>query len=161
MFDCSFGARERIGSRWQVAVRRTLVGLFIVALAFVAVTAPVDAAKKPKTGTWFSEHVDPDDDSNFSSVRFKVIRKGKELKKVTIFWRCRKLSGYHNFRSLPFPIGINKKKRYKLVGATTPPAGQSSKDFTLKGRFTSRKKGRYSMKLKGCGPKTKGKIALS
>ncbi len=143
-----------------MAMARTLVGLLVVALALVAMAAPVDAAK-PKAGTWFSDEVDVNDDSNFSSVQFKVAKSGKKLKKVTIFWRCRKLSGYHNFRNPPFPIGINRKKRFKLVGATTPPAGQSSKDFTLKGRFTSRKKGRYSMKLKGCGPKATGRLTFA
>ena len=143
-----------------MAMARTLVGLLVVALGLVAMAAPVDAAK-PKAGTWFSDEVDVNDDSNFSSVQFKVAKSGKKLKKVTIFWRCRKLSGYHSFRNPPFPIGISRKKRFKLVGATAPPAGQSSKDFTLKGRFTSRKKGRYSMKLKGCGPKATGRLTFA
>ncbi len=143
-----------------MAVGKTLVGLLVVVFAFAAAATPVDAAK-PKAGTWFSDEVDVNDESNFSSVQFNVAKSGKKLKKVTIFWRCRKLSGYHNFRNPPFPIGINRKKRFKLVGATTPPAGQSSKDFTLKGRFTSRKKGRYSMKLQGCGPKTTGRLTFA
>ncbi len=135
---------------------KTLVGLLIVALTAVAVTAPANAGK-PKTGFWFSAAVDPNDENNLSSIQFKVTNGGKKLKKVTIYWRCRKRSGYHNFTNLPIPIGI-KKKKFKLVGATTPPAGQSTKDFTLKGKFISGSKARYSMKLEGCGPKTTGKL---
>ena len=133
---------------------KALVGLLFVALAVLAVAAPASAVK-PKSGFWFS--ADPDDENDLGSVQF-VLVKGKELKKVTIFWRCGTRSGYHNFRNPPFPIGINKKKKFKLIGATTPPAGQSTTDFTLKGKFTSRKKARYSMKLKGCGPKTTGML---
>jgi len=136
---------------------KILIGLVVVALLGLAVVGPANGAK-PKTGDWFSEEVDPNDESNFSSVQFKVKSHGKTIKKVTIYWRCASKSGYHTFRDSPIPIGINKKKRFKLVGATTPPDGQSSRDFTLKGKFLSRKKARYSMKLKKCGPKTKGKL---
>ncbi len=137
---------------------RTLAGLLVVALAALAVVGPAQAGK-PKAGSWFSQlPVDPNDEDNGSSVQFKVAGNHKKLKKVTIYWRCGSKSGYHNFRNPPIPIGINKKKKFKLVGATTPPAGQSSRDFTLKGKFTSKERGRYSMKLKGCGPKIKGKL---
>lgn len=130
----------------------------MVALGVFALATPVNAGK-PKTGSWFSEvPVNPDDEDNLSSIQFKVVGHGKKLKQLTIYWKCKKKSGYHNFTNLPFPIRINKRKRFKLVGATTPPSGQSTKDFILKGRFKSRKKGRYSMKLKGCGPATKGKL---
>ena len=139
-----------------MAAAKTLVGLLIVALATLAVAVPA-LAGKPKSGDWFSDQVDPNDESNGSSIQFKVV-KGKKLKKVTIYWRCGSKSGYHNFSNPPIPVGINKKKKFKLAGATTPPAGQSTKDFTLKGRFVSRKTAKYSMKLKNCGPKTKGKI---
>lgn len=134
-----------------------LVGLLVVALVALTVAAPANAAK-PKSGDWFSEDVDPNDESNGSSIQFKVAGNRKKLKKVTIYWRCGKKSGYHHFTNPPIPIGINKKKKFKLVGATTPPSGQSSKDFTLKGKFKSRTTARYSMKLKNCGPKTTGKI---
>lgn len=139
-----------------MAIRRTLVAI-AVALAALAVVAPASAVK-PKSGSWFSAAVDPRDEDNLSSIQFKVAKSGKKLKKVTIFWRCGNSSGYHNFRNPPIPIGINKKKRFKLIGATTPPAGQSTKDFTLKGKFVSRTKARYSMKLKTCGPKTTGTL---
>ena len=138
---------------------KAVVGLLIVALAALAVAAPANAGK-PKSGDWFSEAVDPGDEDNLSSIQFKVVN-GKKLKKVTIFWRCGNRSGYHNFSNPPIPIEINKKNEFKLIGATTPPAGQSTKDFTLKGKFTSGKKARYSMKLKGCGPKTKGKLTYA
>ncbi len=138
---------------------RTLVGFLFVALAVLTVAVPANAFK-PKSGSWFSAAVDPNDENNLSSVQFKVA-KGKKLKKVTIFWRCGNRSGYHNFSNPPVPIAINKKKKFKLIGATTPPAGQSTKDFHLKGKFTSRKKARYSMKLKGCGPKTTGKLTYA
>ena len=85
---------------------------------------------------------------------------GKKLKKLTIFWRCGKSSGYHNFSNPPIPTGINKKK-FKVIGATTPPSGQSTKDFKLKGKFISGKKAKYSMKLENCGPKTKGKLTYA
>ena len=137
-------------------MERILAGVLIFVLAALAVVVPANAAK-PKSGNWFSEQVDPADETNGSSIQFKVV-KGKKLKKVTIYWRCGKKSGYHSFRNPPIPIGIDKKKRFKLVGATTPPAGQSSTDFTLKGKFTSSKRARYSMKLKSCGPKTTGKL---
>lgn len=137
-----------------MSTRRALACFLVVALAVLVVAAPASAAK-PKKGSWFSDLLD---DDNPSSIQFKVRKKGKALKKLTIFWRCENRSGYHNFRNPPFPIGINKKKKFKVIGATTPPAGQSTKDFKLKGKFTSRKKARYSMKLKGCGPKTKGKL---
>ena len=143
-----------------MAMGKTLAGLLIVALAVLAVVAPASAVK-PKSGDWFSAAVDRKDESNLSSIQFKVANGGKKLKKVTIFWRCRKLSGYHNFSNPPIPIGINKKKKFKLIGATTPPTGQSTKDFTLKGKFISRKKARYSMKLEGCGPKTTGKLTYA
>ncbi len=145
-----------------MAVRTTLVGLLLVALAALAaqaLTATADAGK-PKTGDWFSAEVDPGDESNFSSVQFKVTKSRKTLKKVTIYWRCRDLSGYHSFRNPPVPIAINRKKKFKLIGATTPPAGQSTKDFKLKGKFISRTKARYSMKLKGCGPITTGRLTF-
>ena len=143
-----------------MAIGKTVGGLLIVALTVLAVVTPANAVK-PKTGSWFSAAVDPNDEDNLSSIQFKVTKGGKQLKKVTIFWRCGKLSAYHNFRNPPIPIGINKKRKFKLIGATTPPAGQPTKDFTLKGRFISRKKARYSMKLKGCGPKTTGKLTYA
>jgi hypothetical protein len=62
---------------------------------------------------------------------------------------------------MPFPIGINEQQEFKLVGATTPPAGQSTKDFTLKGEFVSRRKAKYSMKLEDCGPKTRGTLKFA
>jgi hypothetical protein len=136
---------------------KTLVGVLIVVLTALAVVAPANAGK-PKPGSWFSTPVDPDDEDNLSSIQFNVAKSGKTLKKVTIYWRCRNLSGYHNFTNPPIPIGIDKKKKFELVGATTPPAGQSTKDFTLKGGFTSGKEARYSMQLEGCGPKTKGTL---
>lgn len=142
-----------------MAMRKTLVGLLVVALTALtalAVAAPANAGK-PKAGDWFSELVDPDDEDNLSSIQFKVTKR-KLIKKVTIYWRCGNLSGYHSFRNPPIPIGINRKKKFKLYGATTPPSGQSQKDFLLKGKFISGKKARYSMKLKGCGPKTTGKL---
>ena len=142
-----------------MAAGRTLVGLLIVALALLAVAAPANAGK-PKSGFWFSEAVDPNDEDNLSSIQFNVVN-GKKLKKLTIFWRCGNKSGYHNFSNPPIPIGINKKKAFKVIGATTPPAGQSTKDFKLKGKFTSAKKARYSMQLKGCGPKTTGKLTYA
>ncbi len=143
-----------------MAVGKILVGLLIAALLVVTVVAPANAGK-PKTGDWFSDPVDPKDESNFSSVQFKVTNKGKKLKQVTIFWRCGNKSGYHNFSNPPIPIGINKQKKFKLVGATSPPSGQSTKDFTLKGKFLSAKKAKYSMKLENCGPKTKGKLTYA
>lgn len=142
-----------------MAAGRILFGLFIVGLAVLAVVAPAGALK-PKSGDWFSAPVDPKDENNLSSVQFKLVNGGKKLKKVTIYWRCRKLSGYHNFSNPPIPIGV-KKRKFKLIGATTPPAGQSTKDLTLKGKFTSAKSARYSMKLEGCGPKTKGKLSYA
>lgn len=142
--------------RWSVAVGKLLVGLLIAGLLVLAVAAPASAGK-PKSGDWFSDPVDPEDESNLSSVQFKVAG-GKKLKKVTIFWRCGTASGYHNFSNPPIPIGISKQKKFKLVGATTPPSGQPTKDFTLKGTFLSAKKAKYSMKLENCGPKTKGKL---
>lgn len=142
----------------RMALGKIVVGLLVVALVVLAAVGPADAAK-PKSGNWFSEVVDPDDESNFSSIQFKVV-KGKKLKKVTIYWRCGKRTGYHHFTNPPFPIAINKKKKFKMIGATTPPpeGGQSTKDFTLKGRFISRKTAKYSMKLEKCGPETTGKI---
>ncbi len=65
------------------------------------------------------------------------------------------------FKNSPIPIGINKNQRFKLVGATSSPDGQSTKDFTLKGKFTSGKKASYSMKLQGCGPKTTGRLTYA
>jgi len=139
---------------------RTLIGLFVVALTTLALAAPASAFQ-PKAGSWFSSEVDPSDESNFSSIQFKVAKNRKKLTGFTIYWRCGDRSGYHTFRNPPIPTGINKKKRFKLVGATTPPSGQSTRDFTLKGIFISSKKARYSMKLKGCGPKTRGKLSYA
>jgi hypothetical protein len=139
-----------------VARGKIVVGLLVVVLTAVAVVAPANAGK-PKPGSWFSAAVDPDDEDNLSSIQFNLAKSGKALKKVTIYWRCRNLSGYHNFSNPPIPIGVNKKQ-FKLVGATTPPAGQPTKDFTLKGKFTSGKKATYSMQLEGCGPRTKGTL---
>ena len=140
-------------------MRKILVGLLIVALAALAVAGPANAGK-PKAGNWFSAAADPNDENNLSSIQFKVAKNRKALKKFTIYWRCGNLSGYHSFRNPPIPIGINRKKKFKLVGATTPPAGQSTKDFRLKGKFIARKTARYSMKLKGCGPETTGKLSF-
>ena len=137
-----------------------LGGLIVVVLAVALVVPPADAAK-PKAGNWFSEPVDADDQSNLSSIQFKVANSRKKIKSMTIFWRCGDRSGYHNFRNLPFPIGINEQQEFKLVGATTPPAGQSTKDFTLKGEFVSRRKATYSMKLEDCGPKTRGTLKFA
>ncbi|MEZ5078662.1 MAG: hypothetical protein R2725_14610 [Solirubrobacterales bacterium] len=136
---------------------KTLTGILVVALAALALAAPANAFQ-PKAGSWFSGEVDPNDESNGSSIQFKVAKNRKKLTKFTIYWRCGDQSGYHSFRNPPIPIGINKKKRFKLVGATTPPAGQSTRDFTLKGRFVSSKKANYSMTLQGCGPKTTGRL---
>jgi hypothetical protein len=138
---------------------KALIGVLIVALALPVVAAPANAVK-PTSGDWFSAAVDPDDENNLSSIQFKVAHNRKKLVKVTIFWRCGDQSGYHNFRNPPIPIGI-KKGRFKLVGATTPPAGQSTRDFTLKGKFLSRTKANYSMKLEKCGPKTTGKLTYA
>ena len=137
-----------------------LGGLIAAALALALLVAPADAAK-PNAGNWFSDPVDADDESNLSSIQFKVARSRKKIKSMTIFWRCGDRSGYHNFRNLPFPIGINEQKEFKLVGATTPPTGQSTKDFTLKGEFVSRKKANYSMKLEDCGPRTRGTLRFA
>ena len=134
-----------------------MIGLLVVMFAALALAGPANAGK-PKTGFWFSELVNPKDENNLSSIQFKVVGGGKSLKKLTIYWQCGKKSGYHNFTNLPFPIAINKNKRFKLTGATTPPSGQSQKDFTLKGRFVTKNKAKYSMKLEGCGPKTTGKL---
>lgn len=139
---------------------KTLVGLLVVMVAALAVAAPASAFQ-PKSGDWYAPEVDPNDEDNFSSIQFKVKKNHKQLTRFLIYWRCGDQSGYHSFKNPPIPIGINEKKRFKLVGATTAPAGQASRDFTLKGRFTSRKKARYSMKLKGCGPKTTGKLAYA
>jgi len=136
---------------------KRLTGLLVVALTALALAAPANAFQ-PKSGSWFSAEVDPNDESNGSSIQFKVARNHKKLTKVTIYWRCGDQSGYYSFRNPPIPIAITKKKRFKLIGATTPPDGRPARDFTLKGRFISRKKARYSMKLKGCGPKTTGKL---
>lgn len=130
---------------------KALVGLLIGVLVVSAMAMPANAAK-PKSGEWFSFLSDEEDPS---SIQFKVAKNRKKLKTLTIFWRC---GGIHNYSNPPFPIGINKKKKFKVVGATNPPAGQSSKDFTLKGKFTGSKNGRFSMKLNGCGPATKGKL---
>lgn len=143
-----------------MAFGKTLIGILLVALAALAMASPASAAK-PKAGSWFSAAVDPNDEDNLSSIQFKVAKNRKKLTKVTIFWRCGDQSGYHTFRNPPIPIGINKKMRFKLEGATTPPAGQSSRDFTLKGRFVSPKQASYSMKLQGCGPKTTGKLTFA
>ena len=141
--------------------RNTLVGnLLVVALAAAFPVAPANAAK-PNAGNWFSERVDADDESNLSSIQFKVASNRRKIKSMTIFWRCGDRSGYHNFRNLPFPIGINEEQKFKLVGATTPPTGQSTKDFTLKGEFVSRKKANYSMKLEDCGPRTTGTLKFA
>jgi hypothetical protein len=158
--SCSDPRMLRIQGRWQVATGRTLIGILAVALAALALAAPANALQ-PKSGDWYAPEVDPNDESNFSSIQFKVANNHKQLTKVLIYWRCGDQKGYHTFRNPPIPIFITKKGRFKLVGATEPPAGQSSRDFTLKGRFTSRKKGRYSMKLKGCGPKTTGKLSYA
>jgi hypothetical protein len=136
---------------------RTLAGFFVAALTALMLAAPA-SAYQPKAGDWFSGEVDPNDESNGSSIQFEVAKNRKKLTKVTIYWRCGDLNGYHSFRNPPIPIGIDKKKRFKLVGATTPPAGQSTRDFTLKGRFISGTKANYSMKLQGCGPKTTGRL---
>ncbi|MGA7434489.1 MAG: hypothetical protein WBW44_02590 [Solirubrobacterales bacterium] len=136
--------------------QKVVIGLLVMLIGAFALAGPANAGK-PASGFWFSATVDPDNDSNLSSIQFKVVG-GKKLKKVTIYWQCGKKSGYHNFTNLPIPVGIHKKNRFKLVGATTPPTGQSQKDFTLKGRFTSKKRANYSMKLQGCGPKTTGKL---
>jgi len=141
-----------------MAVRKTLIGVLILALAMLVVAVPANAGLKPKSGDWFSAPVDPDDENNLSSIQFKVTNNGKRLKKVTIYWRCRDQSGYHTFRNPPIPIAITKKGRFKLVGEITPPTGQSTRDFTLAGRFLSRKKANYSMKLEGCGPRTTGRL---
>ena len=140
---------------------KTLTGLLVVALTALAVAAPANATVKPKSGSWFSALVDPNDEDNLSSIQFKVAKSREKLTKVTIYWRCGDQSGYHSFRNPPIPIGINKQNRFQLVGATTPPTGQSTRDFTLKGKFISRKKARYSMKLKGCGPKTTGELTYA
>lgn len=142
--------------RWQVPKGKTLVWILVAALAALVVAAPANAAK-PKPGFWFSELVDRNDEDNLSSIQFNVAKNRKKMTQVTIYWQCRGQSGYYSFRNPPIPIGI-KKSKFKLVGATTPPTGQSTKDFTLKGKFTSRKKAKYSMKLKGCGPKTSGRL---
>ncbi|MGB0119685.1 MAG: hypothetical protein WBP55_01875 [Solirubrobacterales bacterium] len=136
--------------------RKITVGLLVILFGAFVLAGPANAGK-PSSGFWFSEAADPANENNLSSIQFKVVG-GKKLKKVTIYWQCGKKSGYHNFTNLPIPVGINRKKRFKLVGATTPPSGQSQKDFTLKGRFTSKKKANYSMKLQGCGTKTTGKL---
>lgn len=136
---------------------KTLVGILVVAFAVLVAVAPANAGK-PKSGDWFSEVVDPNDESNLSSIQFKVAN-GKKLKKLTIFWRCGNKSGYHNFSNPPIPIGIDKKKKFKVIGATTPPTGQSTKDFTLKGKFVSGKKAKYSMELENCGPRTRGELS--
>lgn len=134
-----------------------LAGLLVVALVALAAVGPANAGK-PKAGSWFSESVDPNDEDNLSSIQFKVAGNRKKLKKVTIYWRCGSKSGYHSFRDPPIPIFINKRKKFELVGATTPPAGQPAKDFTLKGKFTSGKRATYSMKVERCGPKTTGEL---
>jgi hypothetical protein len=139
---------------------RTLVKLLSAALLVLAVAAPANAAR-PNAGNWFSEPADADDETNLSSIQFKVADNRKQIRKLTIFWRCGDRRGYHKFRNLPFPIGINERKKFKLVGATEPPEGQSTKDFTLRGEFISRKRANYSMELEGCGPKTKGKLKFA
>jgi hypothetical protein len=142
-----------------VAKGKTLIGVLVAALVVLAVAAPANAIK-PKSGSWFSAAVDPEDEDNLSSVQFKVVKNRKKLTKVTIYWRCRDESGYYTFRNPPIPIAIAKRK-FKLVGASASPDGRSTKDFTLKGRFTSPKKANYSMKLEGCGPKTTGKLTYA
>ncbi len=141
-------------------MRTILVSLLIAALAALAVAAPASAAQ-PKAGSWFSSEVDPKDEDNLSSIQFKVAKNRKKLVQFTIYWRCGNESGYHSFRNPPIPIGINKQQRFKLVGMAEAPSGQSqpSREFTLKGKFISRTKASYSMKLKGCGPWTRGKLS--
>lgn len=142
-----------------MAAGKTLIGLLIVALTVLVAVAPANAGK-PKSGNWFSELVDPDDEDNLSSIQFRVAN-GKKLKTLTIYWRCGNKSGYHNFTNLPIPIGINKQKKFKVIGATTPPTGQTTTDFTLKGKFVSGKEAKYSMQLKGCGSATRGKLTYA
>lgn len=139
-------------------MQKIMIGLLVVALGALALAVPSNAGK-PKTGEWFSNLVDANNEDNLSSIQFKVVGHGKKLKQLTVYWKCKKMSGYHNFTNLPFPIGINNKKRFKVVGATTPPSGQPQKDFTLKGRFVSKTKANYSMKLEACGPATNGKLS--
>lgn len=138
---------------------KTLVGLLLVALVMLGVAAPANAVK-PKAGSWFSGAVDPNDEDNLSSIQFHVANSRKKLTGVLVYWRCGKQSGFHTFRN-SIPIAINKHGKFKLVGATTPPGRQSTKDFTLKGRFISRTKARYSMRVEKCGPKTNGKLTLA
>lgn len=139
-------------------LEKIMIGLFVVMLGAFVLTGPASAGK-PKTGSWFSDvPINPDDEDNLSTIQFKVVSHGKKLKQLTIYWKCEDKSGYHNFTNLPFPVGINKKRKFKLVGATTPPSGQVRKDFKLRGKFVSRTKARYSMKLEGCGSATTGKL---
>lgn len=114
-------------------------------------------AGKPKSGDWFSIDETPDD-SDLSSIQFKVPGNGKTIKKLTIYWKCKDKPSYHEFRNPPIPIGINKKGKFKIYGATQPPSGQPQKDFELKGKFISKKLAKYSMELERCGGKQKGKI---
>ncbi|MBK8295125.1 MAG: hypothetical protein IPK93_10265 [Solirubrobacterales bacterium] len=139
-------------------LEKLMIGLLVVMLGAFALSGPANAGK-PKTGSWFSDTpVNPKDEDNLSTIQFKVVGHGKKLKQLTIYWQCGSKRGYHHYTNLPIPVWINKKRKFKLVGATTPPSGQAQKDFKLKGKFVSRKKARYSMKLKGCGPKTTGKL---
>ena len=140
-----------------MAKGKTLVGVLILALAMLVVVAPASMAK-PKAGEWFSSAVDPEDEDNLSSIQFKVAKNRKQLTSTTIYWQCGNQSGYYNFKNLPIPIAISKEK-FKLVGEATPPtAGKTTKDFTLKGKFISGKKAKYSMKLQGCGPLIRGEL---
>lgn len=151
--------RKRIERLLRVGTGKTVLGVLVVALALLVAAAPASAVK-PKAGSWFSAAVDRDDEDNLSSVQFRVANNRKKLVKVTIYWRCGSKSGYHNFTNPPIPTAI-VKGRFKLVGATTPPDGQPTKDFTLQGKFISSKKASYSMKLEGCGPKTTGTLTYA
>ena len=138
---------------------RTLIGLLIATVAALAVAAPASAVQ-PKSGFWFSTAVDRNDEDNLSSIQFNVANSRTKLVRTTIFWRCGNQSGYYNFKNPPIPTGI-KRERFKLVGEATPPTGELTRDFTLTGKFISRTKARYSMTLKGCGPKTTGQLTYA
>lgn len=138
---------------------KIVIGAAVVALAMLVVAVPANAAQ-PKAGFWYSSAVDPDDEDNLSSIQFRVAKNRKKLAKVTIYWRCGNQSGYYTFRDPPIPIAI-RKGRFKLVGAADPPTGTSTRDFTLKGRFISRQKARYTMKLERCGPRASGELSYA
>lgn len=135
------------------------MGVLVVALAMLLVAVPASAVQ-PKSGSWYSSVVDPDDEDNASSIQFTVANNRKKLVKVTIYWRCGNQSGYYSFRDAPVPTAI-KKGRFKLIGAAIPPTSGANRDFTLKGKFTSRRTARYSMKLERCGPKTTGELTFA